>query len=62
MHAMPSMCRRKTDVSDAQWLQRVHPYGLLRASFRPKGGIVELRAYCASERLLEYAASHIQHM
>ena len=28
---------RKTDVSDAQWLQRLHSYGLLRASFRPKG-------------------------
>jgi transposase len=26
---------RKTDVSDAQWLQRLHEYGLLRASFRP---------------------------
>jgi transposase len=26
---------RKTDVSDAEWLQRLHAYGLLRASFRP---------------------------
>ena len=25
---------RKTDVSDAEWLQRLHEYGLLRASFR----------------------------
>ena len=54
---------RKTDVSDAQWLQRLHSHGLLRASFRPKGEIVELRAYLRQrERLLEYAASHIQHM
>ena len=54
---------RKTDVSDAQWLQKLHSYGLLRASFRPKGEIVELRAYLRQrERLLEYAASHIQHM
>ncbi len=54
---------RKTDVSDAQWLQRLHSHGLLRASFRPKGKIVELRAYLRQrERLLEYAASHIQHM
>ena len=38
-------------------------YGLLRASFRPKGQIAELRAYVRQrERLLEYAASHIQHM
>lgn len=54
---------RKTDVGDAEWLQRLHSYGLLRASFRPKGRIVELRAYLRQrERLLEYGASHIQHM
>jgi transposase len=54
---------RKTDVSDAQWLQRLHSHGLLRASFRPKGQISELRAYLRQrERLLEYGASHIQHM
>jgi len=54
---------RKTDVSDAQWLQRLHSYGLLRASFRPKGQFTQLRAYVRQrERLLEYAASHIQHM
>jgi transposase len=54
---------RKTDVKDAQWLQRLHAYGLLRASFQPKAEIAELRAYLRQrERLLEYAASHIQHM
>ncbi len=54
---------RKTDVSDAQWLQRLHEHGLLRASFRPKGEIAALRAYLRQrERLLDYAASHIQHM
>lgn len=54
---------RKTDISDAQWLQRLHEYGLLRASFRPKGEIATLRAYLRQrERLLDYAASHIQHM
>jgi len=54
---------RKTDVSDAQWLQRLHSFGLLRASFRPKGQIAELRSYLRQrERLLEYGASHIQHM
>lgn len=54
---------RKTDVSDAQRLQRLHSFGLLRASFRPKGPIAELRVYARQrERLLEYAASHIQHM
>lgn len=54
---------RKTDVNDAQWLQQLHQYGLLRGSFRPTQQIVELRAYLRQrERLLEYAASHIQHM
>jgi transposase len=54
---------RKTDVSDAQWLQRLHSFGLLRASFRPKGQIAELRAYLRQrERLFEFGASHIQHM
>jgi hypothetical protein len=27
---------RKTDVSDGQWLQRLHSAGLLRGSFRPR--------------------------
>lgn len=54
---------RKTDVSDAEWLQRLHTYGLLRGSFQPKGEIAVLRAYLRQrERLLDYAASHIQHM
>nr|WP_244627609.1 IS110 family transposase [Microvirga tunisiensis] len=54
---------RKTDVCDAQWLQRLHAYGLLRASFQPKAEIVELRAYLRQrERLLEAAAAHIQPM
>jgi transposase len=54
---------RKTDVSDAQWLQRLHECGLLRASFHPKGDIAALRAYLRQrERLLDQAASHIQHM
>jgi transposase len=54
---------RKTDINDAQWIQQLHSYGLLRASFRPGAQIVALRAYLRHrERLLEYAASHVQHM
>jgi len=54
---------RKTDVTDAQWLQRLHEYGLLRASFHPERRIAALRDYLRQrERLLDYAASHIQHM
>jgi len=54
---------RKTDVTDAQWLQQLHQHGLLRGSFRPRDGVVRLRAYLRHrERLVDYAASHIQHM
>ena len=54
---------RKTDVADAQWLQQLHQHGLLRGSFRPRDGVVRLRAYLRHrERLVDYAASHIQHM
>ena len=54
---------RKTDVNDAQWLQQLHEYGLLRGSFHPSGDIAVLRAYMRQrERLLDYAAAHIQHM
>jgi transposase len=54
---------RKTDVSDAGWLRQLHSYGLLRGSFRPAAEIVTLRAYLRQrERLVEYAAAHIQHM
>jgi len=52
-HHIKNVPGRKTDVNDAQWLQRLHSYGLLRASFRPKGEIIELRAYLRQrERLL----------
>lgn len=54
---------RKTDVNDAQWLQQLHQYGLLRGSFRPRDKVVELRSLLRHrERMVEYAASHIQHM
>jgi transposase len=54
---------RKTDVNDAGWLRQLHSYGLLRGSFRPTAEIATLRAYLRQrERLVEYAAAHIQHM
>jgi transposase len=54
---------RKTDVKDAQWIQQLHACGLLKASFRPKQAIVALRCYLRTrERMLDYAAAHIQHM
>src|SRR5687767_7729336 len=54
---------RKTDVNDAQWLQQLHEHGLLRGSFRPREDIARLRSYMRQrDRMIEYAASHIQHM
>lgn len=54
---------RKTDVNDAQWLQKLHSCGLLKASFRPDRDISALRSYMRlRERHLDYSAAHIQHM
>jgi len=46
---------RKSDWNDAQWLQKLHALGLLRASFRPDAEIVVLRT------LVRYRAELIQH-
>jgi transposase len=55
--------RPKTDVLDAQWIQRLHSYGLLRASFRPADSVLGLRAYSRLRQMqVRYAASHVQHM
>jgi transposase len=54
---------RKSDVQDCQWVQRLHSYGLLSASFRPEAEMVVLRAYLRHRAmLLEHRAPHIQHM
>ena len=54
---------RKTDVLDCQWLQQLHPYGLLSGSFRTDGEIRRLRSYLRQRAMLvEYASHHIQHM
>src|SRR5271157_1344888 len=55
--------RPKTDVLDAQWIQRLHSYGLLRASFRPPDSVLALRAYWRQRQMqVRYAAYHVQHM
>lgn len=55
--------RPKTDVLDAQWIQRLHTYGLLRPSFRPPDSIMALRGYHRQRQMqVRYAASHVQHM
>jgi len=54
---------RKSDVLDCRWIQRLHSFGLLRASFRPAKDFVELRAYMRQRsRLVTDAARDLQHM
>jgi len=54
---------RKSDVLDCQWIQQLHTYGLLRASFRPPEQICTIRALVRHRGMLvRYRAAHIQHM
>jgi transposase len=54
---------KKTDVLDCQWIQQLHTYGLLNASFRPQADMVTLRAYIRHrDNLIRYRTGHVQHM
>jgi transposase len=54
---------RKSDWSDAQWLQKLHSLGLLQPSFRPDGEIVALRTLVRYRtELIQHRAPHILHM
>jgi transposase len=54
---------RKTDVSDCQWLQQLHSFGLLAGAFRPDDQVCVLRSYMRQRAMLvSYAGQHVQHM
>jgi transposase len=54
---------RKTDVLDCQWIQKLHTFGLLNASFRPADEICVLRSYLRQrDNLITAASTCIQHM
>lgn len=54
---------RKSDVNDAQWVQQLHQFGLLRGSFRPAAQVRQLRALLRHrESLVASAGTHIQRM
>jgi transposase len=54
---------RKTDVLDCQWLQKLHTFGLLAASFRPPDEICVLRSFIRQRgTLIVDAGRHVQHM
>jgi transposase len=54
---------RKSDVQESQWLLKLHTYGLLRRSFRPKAEIRAVRT-CWRERAqyVEQAGMSVQRM
>ena len=43
---------RKSDVSDARWLQELHTFGLLRASFQPDNLTRSLRNYVRQRKVI----------
>lgn len=54
---------KKTDILDCQWVQQLHTYGLLQASFRPDEQTCALRSLIRQrETLIQYRSAHIQHM
>jgi transposase len=54
---------RKTDVSDCQWIQRLHTYGLLQGSFRPEDHILVFRSYARQrDNLIKSATTHVHRM
>lgn len=61
--ATKNVSGRKSDILDCQWIQQLHTYGLLQASFRPPADICTLRTYVRQrEKLLQQRAAHIQQM
>jgi hypothetical protein len=54
--------RPTTDRLDGQWRQRLHTSGLLAGAFRPADqGCVLRGSLRHRQRLIPYAAHHIQH-
>ncbi len=54
---------RKTDVLDCQWIQRLHTYGLLQASFQPENDVRKLRVFVRHrDNFIKQKSTHIQRM
>ena len=53
----------KSDISGVQWLQHLHSWGLLKASFQPSKGVANLRSLLRLRGgLVKSRASHRQHI
>ena len=54
---------KKTDIEDCQWIQQLHTYGLLSASFRPAEEICALRTLVRQRaNLIAMCSAQVQHM
>ena len=54
---------KKSDITDAQWIQTLHNYGLLESSFRPQADLIALRTLLRHRgQLIEHRSPHIQHI
>ncbi|MEM8780606.1 MAG: IS110 family transposase [Cyanobacteria bacterium P01_G01_bin.49] len=62
-HQVKTVPGRKSDVLDCQWLQKLHTFGLLSASFRPEDQICVLRSYIRQrDTLIKETGTHVQRM
>ena len=54
---------RKSDISDCQWIQKLHTFGLIGGSFRPADAYCVLRSYVRyRDELVSARSTQIQHM
>lgn len=62
-HHLKSVPGRKSDIKDCQWIQQLHSYGLLSASFRPDDATCRLRTLVRHRaNLVSSGAESILHM
>ena len=62
-HAKNVPGRRKDDKMDCRWLQKLHKFGLLSASFRPAKEIRPLRSFLRHRQcLVELSADHLRRL
>lgn len=61
--ATKQVAGRKSDISDCQWIQELHSYGLLKQAFLPDAQVTTLRSYMRQrDRWVADAGRAIQHM
>lgn len=62
-HHVKNVTGRKSDISDCQWIQQLHSYGLLKASYQPEELTRSLRGYMRHRKnLTRNYATHVLRM